>query len=148
MSLQSAHSIPDDFSDLMRRIHVRGDEFSSQVSLEGDPLFWCRMEPNGPGEVRFTDFKPGQQSDAVMIWCLAQLIEGCAVDQRLSLAFSDVVPQAEDAAHHRIALTQNVGRVHDWISGLAQTIGGRASDPVLETVHGKVWVRTEIEVLG
>ncbi|MEM6891402.1 MAG: hypothetical protein AAF636_25235 [Pseudomonadota bacterium] len=135
----------DGFADLITGLSFREDDFSRQISVPDDPLFWWRVESGDPGTLRFTDFKSGDQPDDMMVFCLSYLLEGQDDDGRLAVEFFDIVPQDLEPAQHRIKVTTRVAQIERWIAAAVESLHASYSDPQLSTVRGKICLTTELE---
>ncbi|MCR8825247.1 hypothetical protein [Pseudosulfitobacter koreensis] len=143
---RSTQPLSDDAHSAEGRLLFRKDDFSMQMTIDGDPLFWWRMEEAGTGKVRFTDFNAGGQGDNLAVACLRRLLESREVDGRVSVEFIDVVPQDLEPTQHRIQATQRIALLDRWVTAAATQMGRTSSELELFEERGKICARTKIEV--
>lgn len=74
----------------LEKLEYKQDEFSIRVVLEGDPLFFLRVEPFKGNQLLFTDFKPGDSLPGVMAHAIDEILTACS--HRGPLLFQNVYP--------------------------------------------------------
>jgi hypothetical protein len=90
-SKQVGKSFEDDFLKAqLEKLEQKVDDFSIRIVLEGDPLFFLRVEPNNGEQLVFTDFKIGDAPPGVMAHAIDQVLAACA--HRGPLLFQNVYP--------------------------------------------------------
>ncbi|MEQ8308727.1 MAG: hypothetical protein RIA09_19500 [Hoeflea sp.] len=80
----------DSFQAQLKKLEHKQDDFSIRVVLDGDPLFFIRVEPGMGNHLLFTDFKPGNSLPGVLGHAIDEVLTACS--HRGSLLFQNVYP--------------------------------------------------------
>lgn len=94
------------------RFAVRRDEFSVQLSLSDDPLFWVRLLMPVGQSATLSDFKRSKASDSVMAEALSEALGQAAGRKSIGqLEFLDLAPRGCDRADAEIEAAEIVKAV-------------------------------------
>ncbi len=124
----------------------REDDFSVSLSLADDPLFWLRFDKDSaPGIILLTDFKAGDQSDAVMVRALTTLLSERLEPVSTDVIFHDLVPGDRAPAQYRVELNQVCQKVRGWSETAARLMGRSVAGIDLETARDKARLVIRLE---
>lgn len=89
---RNEHELPDQeaLAAQIKKLERREDDYSVRIVLDGDPLFFLRVEPPGGDALLFTDFKPGNALVGVLAHAIEQILR--SFHHRGRLMFQNVYP--------------------------------------------------------